>query len=373
MEKLVFIITFTFFVLSPLIAQKTIKKIIIDNETGKPVSGAHIYKSDDLKTGTVTNKDGKFVLNRISENDIVQVNHISYVTFTMPVSLLKSDTIAFQRKNYILKEVVVATGKAIIQKVIDSLYINHFVEPVMYEVYIRVSEFEKDYSELHVLSEYLMNVYQNKKNKSEIQVIKTRAKPFSKAGKKYFKDMRMIDAISINSDNIFRFQDDIFKKKNLKNYDITIDDNHINKNNDLIKLLCKHKKDNTSIVLFIDRTSYAVYKMIKYYSESGEEFKEIGFKEVNNKWYLDYSELIKYSDFFSKWKSNSNSIKKRTVIYNINDSIRYDSKFFKTAFNLVAEPIKYHLGDWSDDFWDNYNYVPLTDWIKQEVDKENSR
>ena len=270
-------------------------------------------------------------------------------------------------------EAVVATSRTIINKVIDSLYINHFVEPVMYEVYIMVSEFEKDYSELHVLSEYFMNVYQNKKSKSEIQVIKIRAKPFSKAGKKYFKDMRMMGAISINSDNIFRFQNDIFKKKKLKNFDISIEDSANDEHSDLIKLVCKPKKEKeyASIVLFIDRTSYAVCKMIRYYSE--EEYKEIGFKEVNKKWYLDYSKVKTSSGFFSKWKSNSISTRIRTVLYNINDSIQYDNKTFKIAFNLVAEPIKYHIGDWSDDFWDNYNYVPLPDWIKQELDKVNSR
>lgn len=242
----------------------------------------------------------------------------------------------------------------------------------MYDVYIIVSEFEKDHSELHVLSEYLMHVYQNKKSKSEMQVIKIRAKPFSKAGKKYFKDMRMISAISINSDNIFRFQNDIFKKKKLKNFDITIEENA---DRDLIKLVCKPKKEKeyAKIILYIDRSSYAVSKMIRYYSESGAEFKEIGFKEVNKKWYLDYSKVKTSSDFFSRWKSNSISTGIKTVIYNINDSIPYDSEIFKTAFNLVAEPVKYHIGDWSDDFWDHYNYVPLPDWIKQKVDNATSR
>lgn len=359
--------------LSSILAQETIKKTIIDKETGLPVYGAHIYKLDGLKTGTITNKDGTFVLNKASENDSIQVSHISYITYTIPIGIIKSDTIALQRKNYLLKEIVVTSSKTILKKVIDSLYVNHFVEPVMYEVYVMVSQFEKDHSELHVLSEYLMNVYQNKKNKSEIQIIKTRAKPFSKAGKKYFKDMRMISAISINSDNLFRFQDDIFKKKKHKNFDITIEDD--NENSQLIKLVCKPKKEKeyTRIVLFIDRTSYAVHKMIRYYSESKEEFKEIGFKKVNKKWYLDYSKLKTSSDLFSKWKSNSNAINERTVIYNINDSIKYNSKSFKTAFNLVAEPIKYHLGDWSDDFWDNYNFIPLPNWIKQKINSENAR
>ena len=376
MKNIIFIIAFIFLELIVAKGQKTITKIIVDSETGMPISGAHVYKSDNLRTGTITNVDGKFVLKQIKENDIVNISHISYLTFTKPVNKIMSDTIKLLKKTFNLDEVIIhaATGKTIMQKVIDSLYSNHFVEPVMYKVYVQVSQFEKDHSELHVLSEYLMNVYQNKKHKSEIQMIKTRAKPFSEAGKKYFKDMRIIPAIAIVSDNIFRFKNDIFKKKKLKNFEIIIEKNNNEKNN-LIKLVCKPKKENeyTRIVLFIDKSSYAVCKMIKYYSESEEEFKEIGFKEVNNKWYLDYSNLKIYSDFFSKWKPNSNSTLERKVIYNINDNILYDSKIFKTAFNLVAEPIKYHIGNWSDKFWENYNYIPLPNWIKEKIEESNSR
>jgi hypothetical protein len=185
----------------------------------------------------------------------------------------------------------------------------------------------------------------------------------------------MIDAISIYNDNIFRYKYDIFKKKKLKNFDIAIFDDYISNDNSCIKLLCKPKEKESfaSIVLFIDRTSYAVNKMIIYYSESEEEYKEIGFKEINNKWYLDYSKRKTNTTLFSRWKSNSNSTCEKTVIYNINDSILYNRKAFKTTIDIIAEPIKYHLGDWSDKFWENYNYIPLSDWIKQKIEESNSR
>lgn len=108
MKKLILLISSIFFVSLVVKGQKIISKIIVDDETGKPVYNAHVYRSDDLKTGTITNKDGKFVLNSISKNDIIQVHHISYITFNQPLSLIKSDTLFLQKKSYLLGEVVVA-------------------------------------------------------------------------------------------------------------------------------------------------------------------------------------------------------------------------------------------------------------------------
>ena len=93
--------------------------------------------------------------------------------------------------------------------------------------------------------------------------------------------MRMIGGIAVYVDNIFKYQYAIFKNKNLKNYNFKIlEGNKEDKN--LIKLHCfpKKKEEFNSIILWISKSSYAVQKMVKFYSESKEEFYEIGFKEV---------------------------------------------------------------------------------------------
>ena len=292
MRRSVLVIACIFLNLSIVRSQEAITKTVIDAETGMPVSGVHVYKTDHLKTATITNKNGRFVLKRINKNDTIKISHISYIPLVVAVINIKSDTIRLLKISIKLDEILVydLSGKGIMRKVIDSLPSNHYVEPVMYEVYVRVLEYEQDYSELHVLSEYLMDVYQNQKNNSEFHIVKTRAKPFSRAGKKYFKDMRIMDAIFIMTDNIFKYQYDIFKKKKLKKYDIEIVDEISYGDYNLVKLNCipKKKKQVGSITLFVDRTSFAVQKMIKYYSGSKEEFNETGFKQINDKWYLDY-------------------------------------------------------------------------------------
>lgn len=365
---------------SPIVvAQEALAKTVIDGETGTPVVNAHVYMLDALRTGTVTNRDGVFILKSVADSSVVKISHIAYVDFIKPVGEMSSDTIVLKTKSNKLEEVVVRpresmlTGRALINNVIDSLERNHFVEPAMYQVYVRVSEFEQDYSELHVLSEYLFNVYQNEKSKSEIQILKTRAKPISKAGRKYFKDMRMISAISINADNIFRFQDDIFKRRKLKYFEFSIHPDLTKRSNDLMALHCSSNRDNERYVLFVDRETFAISKMIKYYTDTDEEFLEIGFKKIENKWYLDYSNRKRHSDLFSKWKPNANTFFERKVIYNVDTNTHYDKENFKSAFNLVAEPIKRHLGDWSDDFWKDYNFIPLPTWIKTKIEQDGEQ
>jgi carboxypeptidase-like protein len=376
MGKILITIAFILLGLDIARSQESFTKVVIDGETGRPISNVHVYLANHLKTGTITNEDGRFILKNVNKNDILEVSHLSYTPFVGAIYNINSDTVSLFKSALVLDEILVInhSDRTIMASVIDSLYVNHFVEPVMYEVYVRVAQFEQDYSELHVLSEYVMNVYQNKKHNSEFSVIKTRAKPFSGAGKKYFKDMRVMHAIAINSNNIFKYKYDIFKEKKLKNYEVVIIEEVAEGEFNLLELHIypKKKEEFSSITLLIDQSSYAVKKMIVYYSESKQEFEEVGFKQIKDRWYLDYSKKTIYSTFFSKWQPGSKSTLERIAIYNINELVEHDSKNFKSVLNIIAEPIKLHIGDWSDNFWESYNYVPLPAWIQNKITDSGS-
>lgn len=346
-------------------------KTLIDHDSHTPIQGAHIYINNYLKIGTITNKDGLFVLNKLNESDIVCISHVSYVPIKQVVGSLKSDTIFLKKRMTNLDEIIVhrMTGVELLKCVIDSLESNHSIEPILYNTYVRSLMFEQDYSELHVLSEYDMNVYQKKDHNSEFRIIKTRASSFSNAGKKYFKDMRMIQAISINGDNIFRFRDNYLKKNKLKKFDIKITCQINSINNNYIELMCKPIKETyyNSAILLIDLSSYGIIKITKYYSDLKDEYKEVSFKQIEDKWYLQSSRRRIHSKLFEKGEESSNAVLLREVIYNI-DSTQYDPMLYKTGLNLVAEPIKLHLGDWSDSFWSDHNYIPLPKWVKTKIE-----
>ena len=373
MKKLIIVISIYFLGMIQANCQNIYKKIVIDSETHKPISDVHVFSLDHYKTGTITNENGIFILN-LEKNDSIFISHISYYPLKQLVDNLKSDTIKLKRRTAELNEITVlsTSGKEILNKVISSLSFNHSIEPIVYNVYLRIIESEKDYSELHILSEYVMNIYQNKNHNSEFQILKVRAKPFSKAGKKYFKDMRMMHAIDVNGDNIFKYKEDILKRNKLKNFNIKITDEFKHGQNRFIELKCIPKKGTTykNINLLIDSSSFGIKKITKYYTE--DEYKEIEFKEVDGKWYLQHSKRKIYSSFFNRWKQDSKSVLIREVIYNIDNS-NYESSLYKKAFNLIAEPIKPHLGDWSDKYWENYNYIPLPEWISLRLNEQNSR
>lgn len=379
--KVIIIISAIIFFFHPVVrGQNSILRTVVDNETGTPIAGVHVYNLDHLKTGTITNENGRFILKGIALEDLIEVSHISYMPFIGTLEKFTNDTIKLIKRSIELDEIVIhgESGQSIMMHTIDSLSVNHSVEPVMYEVFVRAFRYEKDFSELHVLSEYLMKVYQKENHDSEFRIVKTRAKAFSDAGKKYFKDMRMISAISIYTDNIFKYKYDIFNNKKIKYYNIEIGNDSVGFDNNYFQLICtpNSKKVDYNFVLFIDKSTYAVKKIINYYSDPiGSIYQdEIGFKKINNKWFLDYSHIKRPSSILiSKWKANSKTIYERLVIYNICEECQYDKKSFKSVVDNIAEPIKWYIGEWSDEFWEDYNYIFLPDWIRAEIKNSNSR
>lgn len=349
-------------------AQGSIKKIIVDADTNEPISNANIYANNDIKSGTTSNEDGMFAIQTLQKDNSLIISHISYKLKTVTIAKHLSDTIKLDKEIKQLEDVYIKnlSGYDIMRRVVTNLKKNHSVEPVLYNVYVREIAYENDKSKLHILAEYLFYLYQNKNSKSKFNFIKVRAKPFSKMGKKYFKDMRVMTPISIASDNIFAFKKDILKEKKIDKYDINVLGDTEYDGEDHYKLLCTRKRTNDSLLFFIDKETYAVAKKIDLISN-----KEIGFKKVEAKWYLSYSRRSYKSPLLKKWenKSDRNHKYEYEVIYNISDIEFYDPKEFKTTLNIIAEPVKEHLGNWSDIFWKDYNYIPLPNWIRKEIDK----
>ncbi|CAM4325931.1 carboxypeptidase-like regulatory domain-containing protein [Gillisia hiemivivida] len=193
---------------------QTTKKVLIDRNTLEPIDAAHIYLSNKYKTGTVSNEDGVFILKKIKQEDTLQITHLNYFPLKLKFSELEKDTIRMDPITEDLLEVTIfsESAESILIKTLDLLEENHAVEPVLYQVFIRSLEYEKDKSQLHVFGEYIFNIYQTRSHNSKLQLSNFRVKPFSELGKEYFKKMRFMSATKIHSDNIFKYKEDIFKE-----------------------------------------------------------------------------------------------------------------------------------------------------------------
>ncbi|CAM4325958.1 hypothetical protein [Gillisia hiemivivida] len=128
---------------------------------------------------------------------------------------------------------------------------------------------------------------------------------------------------------------------------------------------CISKEDGSKYFFRIDKKSYGIKKYISQ-SRSGTNKKEITFKEIEGKYYLDYSKL----DFVSSYSPTE--ITTTEAVYNIVDTNNFDSKLYKHT-NINVEPIKRYGQDWSDTFWEDYNYLPIPAWTEDLMKEENAK
>lgn len=112
--RVIFNFCFLFFISSVANAQD-FSASILDSETKKPLERVEVY-FPDLKTGTITNKEGEFTIEHYDQNKIhVQLTYIGYVTLDMYLDLETDHqkTIYLVEDHFELDEVVVSksTGK----------------------------------------------------------------------------------------------------------------------------------------------------------------------------------------------------------------------------------------------------------------------
>lgn len=91
------VILFLFFVFSIFPQQKTISGIVVDSESSLPLQNANVYLTLS-KTGTTTDRNGKFVLISSVDNDTLIISYLGYRKYVQEISNLNSEqTISLER------------------------------------------------------------------------------------------------------------------------------------------------------------------------------------------------------------------------------------------------------------------------------------
>ncbi|MCF6240972.1 MAG: carboxypeptidase-like regulatory domain-containing protein [Bacteroidales bacterium] len=347
-----------------LIGQIKFSRIIVDAETKQPINSAHVYINNKTLDGAITNMNVRFVINGVNENSILTISHISYLPISVKICEVKKDTILLVKNFYHLAEVKVndLSTYSLMEHVLDSLK-KYYPKQVMYLASITSYTYEPDSSFLNILNESIANVY-HKSNRVFFKVIKARSKAFSERGKRKFKNNRMVAIASIASDNLFFLKkDDIFYKGKLNLFNIQIVSEIKYKNNTLIKIKCSRKKkneDKDNFILYIDEKNYLIKK---YYLYNKIQTYEIGFKVVNDQLYLDYSIRQKLVNV----KEVPPYYFKIMTIYNIDTQTKYSPDTFQSYFKIVAQRLNNYTNDWDEEYWENYNFIPLPEWVKEKI------
>ena len=101
MQKIIFIIclfiSISIFSQNDSIRVKNLKGQIIHADNKKPLSAAHILNLNTVE-GTITNDKGIADISDFNQKDILLISHISYTTFNIKFSDLKTQKDVF-RKN----------------------------------------------------------------------------------------------------------------------------------------------------------------------------------------------------------------------------------------------------------------------------------
>lgn len=366
MKKIACLI-FTLIGFTHCFGQYRVIKTVVDASTKQPIQFVNVTLVKNQQIGTITNEDGLFILFLTDKSDSIEISHIGYNKLRV-TSNYKSDTIRLNSSVTLLNEVTISDMSAnqVIIKTIENLELNHSVEPVTYNSFVRIVEYPKDTSELHIFEEHLITIHQTKDNNSKFKVRKTRVNAFSKIGEKRLKDLRLINMVSVYADNIFRYQDDFLKRKKVRNYIYKFLDRDLVNDSSAYSIECRSKADTSAISakLYIDKKTFAVTKLIKYYKNDIGlyDFTDINFRQYGNKWFLSNSFRHFKNSIYSKYGNKEDNYTDRVCVYTVTNEIN-DFKDFKSTINIFAEPVKRHKGNFDDEFWDKQNYIPIPSWI----------
>ncbi len=87
---------------------KTVKGKVLD-DNGEPIIGASV-KVVGTTNGAVTDLDGNFTLSNVSQNAVVEVSYIGYISQKIKTSGQSSLNVSLKEDNQSLEEVVVGYG-----------------------------------------------------------------------------------------------------------------------------------------------------------------------------------------------------------------------------------------------------------------------
>jgi len=342
-------------------------KTVVDSSTNQAIPFANVTLTKNQHIGTITNEDGLFTLYLENRSDSIEVSHVGYNKIRLTLNY-GGDTIRLNSFTTVLDEVTISSMSAIqvVVKTIENLESNHSVEPVTYKAFVRIVEYPQDTSEIHIFEEHSIIIHQTKDSNSKFKIEKTRVNAFSDAGERRLKDLRLINMISVYADNIFKYQDDLLKRRKLKNYNYRFVENLVN-DSSIYAIECRLKADTSIILakLFIDKKKFAVSKLTKYYkNEIGlYDFTDINFRQHGDKWYLSNSIRHFKNSIYSRYNNKTNNYTDRVCSYTVTNESN-DFKDFKSTVNIFAEPIKRHKGNFDDEFWGKQNHLPIPSWIE---------
>lgn len=372
MKPLLTLILLVLCLVSPLKAQDTdtilIHGKVIDQKNSTPLPFANVILG---KKGTTTNLDGEFVLTITihEKNNPLMVKYIGYETVIIDTYSNKKITVALEQTATLLDAITVYTADQVIQNVNNHHQINYEFKNRLLNTYYKEtikSSGETNYIAEGILKIYLPTIYSNQK--TAIEVLRTR--------KKEIKELPPEDTPLISghaSDMIegtARRNGSFLDPDHKNNYEFSKEDftTYDGREVYILSFAPKNKKGNAKGLIYIDSKSKAIIKTEYYPIIKYQKFW------TNVKWTEEYVEhqgtwLLQRVSYLGEWKHNEKQFSFEALLVvtqsknidqkpDFEEELAADAIFFKEAANF------------SDNFWDGYDYVQLTQEEKYSFAKE---
>lgn len=346
-----------------LFAQETrFQGQVLDATTNKSIAFANVYCTKNPSKGTMTNENGKFIF--WATNDCkVFVSYLGYESHTVRETGTNNVIVNLKPSPLQLEEVSIGvakiSGRTLVLRAIERLKENHAVEPAHYDVFNRVAMFDTD-SVIHHIIEFSAEIVQNNSLATRYKIKKMRAGAYTEIGKRDLDNHSFIPSKKLDFDNIFRFREDFLKKRSSKKYEYTYEGTEVINSRKVYKV-AYFTNDNTYYktgYLYIDKESFGIVKKTILSNKNNQVLHEVGFKQIDNKWYQSYA-----YDHHQGYQTNK--INERLTLF----TPKFDIQSPNNEFDNIRMPsnVTEYTRNLDVSYWDYETFIPLPDWIIKQI------
>jgi hypothetical protein len=346
-----------FFLFSELNAT-AINGVVIDSETDEPIPFAHIVVGPII---SLTNLDGEFVItpHDISDEYVLEVSVMGYElekkTITSEGEFL---TIYLRPSIMQLEEVTIMSGNLLMNAVFNRFHLNYNMSRKHLIGYYKENLLGQ--ALMYYLAEGIVHIYvpPNIDNSNVlVNPIRTRKKVFEELNE---------DHVFLTGNASDMAQSSIWRKgsfltpKNRKNYEFIYAgaSNLGDKDVFIVEFAPKNSRGDTEGKIFIEEETMAIIKLEYHPKLKSNNF----WKSVT--WVEEYCqkegmfELFRVS-YNGSWKEYNEDYTYEALLV-VNES-RPSYEIPRTAYLMDANHSFFHeaKNDFSDSFWDGYNYIKL--------------
>lgn len=336
----------------------TITGVVKDAETKEPIPFAHVVVGQVI---SLTNLDGEFVIDpHVDANHkLLQISVMGYDLSTTEITNGQDFyQIELRPSTMHLDEVTIVSGNVLMNDVFNRFHLNYEVTRKHMLGYYK--ENLNDSDSMYYLAEGIVDIYVPPNiefSHALVNPIRTRKKVFKEIGEDHV--FLKGNASDMAQSSIWR-KGSFLNPKNRKNYDfIYVGASNIgDKDVFIVEFEPKNSKGDTEGKIFIDEESLAVIKL---------EYHPIIKKSTfwsDVRWVEEYYEKNGLFELFRVSYTGSWEEYNQDYTYNallvVNES-RATEDIPEDTFLLTEYDSFFHEAqdDFSDSFWDGYNYIKL--------------